>query len=118
MKGGVHPIAETVGEALKLLRERHRSNLGMSRKVQVEAELLFRYLESVGVLRWEDISPETVLSWCWAARKTSAGDYRRLEQSTARNRQWAALAVFEAAGRLGLVGDGHGDPQTLFLLGL
>jgi len=107
VKAGAQPIADTVDEVLKQLRKRYRSNRGTSRKVQAEAERLFRYLDSVKVLRWEDISPETVLSWCWAARKTNAGEYRRPEQATARNRQWAATAVFEAAEQLGLIGHGR-----------
>ncbi|MCQ3805613.1 MAG: hypothetical protein KTV45_16285 [Acidimicrobiia bacterium] len=113
MKAGAQPIADTVDEVLKLLRDRYGSNPGTWQKVEGDAERLFRYLRSVGAFNWEEITPEMVVAWCWTARKTIRGDYRRPVQSTARNRQWAALAVFEAAETLGLLTAGKrliGEP--------
>ncbi len=89
------------------MEERYGSNRGTWQKLISEAERLFRYLHSVGIARWEDITTEAVLSWCWTARKTSSDEYRRPEQATARNRQWAANAVLEAAETLGLVAEGR-----------
>jgi len=107
VRGAINPIAETVNEVLNLLRQRYEANPGTSQKVQAEAVRLFRYLRSVGVRDWGDVASEVVLSWCWSARQTSSGDYRRPERSTVRNRQWAALAVLQAAESLGLVVDGR-----------
>ena len=115
MKAEVQPIAETVSQVLKLLHQRYGSNRGTLQKVERDAERLFRYLRTVGVFHWEDITSEMVVSWCWMARKTIWGEYRRPGQSTARNRQWAALAVLEAAEALGLLEDVRrlgGEPIT------
>ena len=107
MKGATRNIAGTVGEILMLLEERYGSNRGTAQKLAAEAKRLFRYLHSVEIARWEDVTAEVVLSWCWSSRKTKSGEYRRPEQSTARNRQWAASVVLEAAEALGLVADGR-----------
>ena len=100
-------ITETVDGVLGLLKERYGSNGATMQKLAAEAERLFRYLRTAGVRRWGDVTSEVVLSWCWAARQTAGGEHARPSVSTARNRQWAAMVVFEAAETLGLVADGR-----------
>jgi len=108
VNSGDRPIAETVDEVFERLRQRYGSNPRTSKKIAEETERLFRHFRSLGILRWEDITSEVVVSWCWMARKAIWGAYVRPGQSTARNRQWAANAVFEAAEALGLLADGRG----------
>ena len=48
-----------------------------------------------------------MLAWCWAARLDRTGRARTPALATARNRQWAATAVFEAAEQHGWVAYGR-----------
>ena len=100
-------VTETVDGVLGLLKERYRSNRATKEKLTAEAGRLVRYLDTAGIERWGDVTSELVLGWCWAARQTPGGNHARPSVSTARNRQWAAMAVFEAAETLGLVPDGR-----------
>ena len=100
-------VTETVDGVLGMLKERYGSNGATMQKLAAEAGRLVRYLNTAGVRRWGDVTPEVVLAWCWAARQTPGGEHARPSASTARNRQWAAMAVFEAAETLGLVADGR-----------
>ena len=97
-------IEPAITRVIDLVAERYRANVRTAAKLTGEAERLFRYLRTAGVRRWGDVTSEVVLSWCWAARQTAGGEHARPSVSTARNRQWAAMAVFEAAETLGLVG--------------
>ena len=100
-------VTETVDGVLGLLKERYRSNRATRQKLAAEAGRLVRYLDTAGIEQWGDVTSELVLGWCWAARHTPGGKHARPSVSTARNRQWAAMAVFEAAETLGLVPDGR-----------
>ena len=104
---GMRAIGGTVDEVLAQVEDRYGSNRRTMEKVSAEAGRLFRYLEAAGVNRWGHVTSELVLSWCWAARQTPGGGHARPSVSTARNRQWAAMAVFEAAETLGLVPEGR-----------
>ncbi len=100
-------IEPAITRVIDLVAERYRANVRTAAKLTGEAERLFRYLRTAGIRRWGDVTSEVVLSWCWAARQTPGGEHARPSVSTARNRQWAAMAVFEAAETLGLVADGR-----------
>ena len=76
-------------------------NTRTAHKVAKETKWLFRYLRAEGAEFWADVDSEAVLAWCWAARPSRSGRLERAAQSTARNRQWAALAAFDEAARLG-----------------
>ena len=98
-------IDPTVTRIIDLVSERYRANVRTAAKLTGEAERLFRYLRTAGIEQWGDVTSEEVLSWCWAARQTPGGEHARPSVSTACNRQWAAMAVLEAAETLGLVAD-------------
>lgn len=100
-------IEPVITRVIDLVAERYCANVRTAAKLTGEADRLFRYLRTAGIERWEDVTSEVVLSWCWAARQTPGGNHARPSVSTARNRQWAAMAVFEAAETLGLVPDGR-----------
>ena len=80
---------------------RYASNARTAEKAAAEAYRLFRYLDARGAAVWADVTAGLVLDWCWAARRDRSGVHRGTAQSTARNRQWAALAAFGEAARLG-----------------
>lgn len=86
---------------VEALRVRYGRNERTAAKVIVEAVRLFKYLAAVGAVRWDDVTEQLVVQWCWAASRDRSGRHRRAAQSTARNRQWAALAAFGAAAELG-----------------
>ena len=86
---------------VEALRVRYGRNERTAAKVIVEAVRLFKYLAARGAVRWGDVTDQMVTEWCWAARLDRSGRHRRAAQSTARNRQWAASAAFEAAEELG-----------------
>ena len=86
---------------VEALRVRFGRNERTAAKVVVEAVRLFAYLAARGAVSWSDVTDQLVTDWCWAARLDRSGRHRRAAQSTARNRQWAALAAFEAAEELG-----------------
>lgn len=88
---------------------RYAGNRRTAEKLIAETHRLFRYLVAVGVLDWLDARPDHVQAWCWAASRERSGRHRRAAQSTARNRQWAALVAFQEAARLGA----PIDPETL-----
>ena len=100
-------IEPTFTTVIDLVAEKYCANVHTAAKQTGETERLFRYLRTAGIDRWRDVMSEVVLSWCWAGRQTPGGEYARPSVSTARNRQWAAMAVFEAAETLGLVADGR-----------
>ena len=89
------------------VRARFADNPRTADKAVAEIKRLFRYLVAVGVCDWPAATPVVVLAWCWAARRDRSGKHRRTKQSTARNRQWVALAAFEEAARLGAPIDPH-----------
>ena len=80
---------------------RFAANERTAQKVVAETPRLFRFLIARGADTWSAVTAALVLEWCWAARLSRSGRHRRAAQSTARNRQWVALAVFEAAASLG-----------------
>ncbi len=86
---------------LGALRVRYGGNERTASKVAAEASRLFRYLAARGADSWADVTEQLVTEWCWAPRPDRWGRMHRPAQSTARNRQWAALAVFEEAKGLG-----------------
>lgn len=86
---------------VEALRVRYGRNEQTAAKVIVEALRLFAYLAARGAVRWNDVTAQLVVQWCWAASPDRSGRYRRAAQATARNRQWAALAAFETASELG-----------------
>ena len=88
----------TVVEALRL---RYGANERTAAKVVAEAVRLFKYLAARDAVVWGDVTSLLVLEWCWAARVDRSGRHRRAAQSTARNRQWTALAALEEAAKLG-----------------
>ena len=100
-------ITETIDEVLEQLKEKYGSNEATMQKLAAEARRLFRYLAAMGVRRWGHVTPEVVLSWCWVARQTRGGEHARPSVSTARNRQWTAMGVFEAAQSLGYLTAGR-----------
>ena len=55
--------------------------------------------------QWSDVTAEMVAHWCWVPRVDRHGRYRRTSQSTARNRQWVASAVFDVLCDLGAAVD-------------
>ena len=83
------------------VQARFAANERTAQKVVAETARLFRFLVARGADTWSAVTPALVLEWCWAARLSRSGRHRRAAQSTARNRQWVALAVFEAAASLG-----------------
>ena len=86
---------------VEAVRARYADNPRTADKVAAETQRLFRYLAAVGILDWPDAIPEPVQEWLWAARRDRSGRHQRTAPSTARNRQWAALAAFEEAAKLG-----------------
>ena len=84
---------------LGALRERMRPRTAA--KAVAEAARLFRSLRAQGAQLWGDVTTEMAQRWYWAARPDSAGRWKSVEVSTARNRRWVALAAFEEAARLG-----------------
>lgn len=97
---------------LEGLRIRYGSNPRTADKVAADAQRLLDYLQARGVEQWSDVTPDMVSHWCWVASVDRSGIYRRTAQSTARNRQWVATAVFDVLSDLGapvnpadLVGD-------------
>ena len=104
----VYPLVEpSISKIIDLVSDRYSGNVQTAAKQTGEAQRLFRYLTARGVVHWNDVTSEVVLDWCWAARPLPGGGFARPRQSTARNRQWAAMAVFEAAETLGLVTAGR-----------
>lgn len=86
---------------LEALRCRYRSNLRTADKVEAEARRLLRYLQARGAVGWGEVTSELVSEWCWASRLNRSGVHQRTSPATARNRQWAATAVFTEAAGLG-----------------
>lgn len=86
---------------LEALRLRYGRNHHTLARVLRDAEAMLRFLVAVGAIGWADVDHETVMQWCWAARRGPRGRYRQVAASTARSRQYVAKAVFEEASRLG-----------------
>ena len=95
------PLMCWLPAVVEAVRARFAGNPRTADKVAAETQRLFRYLAAVGILDWLDAIPEPVQEWCWAARRDRSGRHQRTAPSTARNRQWAALAAFEEAAKLG-----------------
>ena len=84
------------------LRTSFARNVRTAEKLVADTQRLFRYLTACGARSFADVTPALVLEWCWAAhRRGKSGPHKRTKQATARNRQWEALAAFEAAASLG-----------------
>ena len=98
---GVELLVAWVAVVVAEVQARFAANERTAQKVLAETARLFRFLIVRGADRWSAVTPALVLEWCWAARLSRSGRHRRAAQSTARNRQWVALAVFEAAASLG-----------------
>ena len=98
---GVELLAAWVAVVAGEVQARFAANERTAQKVVAETARLFRFLVARGADTWSAVTPALVLEWCWAARLSRSGRHRRAAQSTARNRQWVALAVFEAAASLG-----------------
>ena len=97
----VELLAAWVVVVVAEVQARFAANERTAQKVAAETARLFRFLVARGADTWSAVTPALVLEWCWAARLSRSGRHRRAAQSTARNRQWVALAVFEAAASLG-----------------
>ena len=98
---GVELLAAWVAVVIAEVQARFAGNERTAQKAVAETARLFRFLIARGADTWSAVTAALVLEWCWAARLSRSGHYRRTEQSTARNRQWVALAAFEAAASLG-----------------
>ncbi len=86
---------------LEGLCQRYASNPRTADKVVADARRLLTYLQGRGVDKWSDVTAEMVSHWCWVSRVDRQGQYRRTAQSTARNRQWIASAMFDVFSDLG-----------------
>ena len=82
------------------LRRRFGGNEATAQKVVAEAARLFRYWAISGASKWADLDAAMTVEWCWRPR-AHRGGFGRVSQSTARNRQWAALELCKAAADLG-----------------
>ena len=87
------------------------TNERTAQKMVADAKRLFRYLGARGVLRWDEVTAEIVVDWCWAARRNhkTEGVHRGAAQTTARNRLWIVKAVLKEAKARGA----QLDPQEL-----
>ena len=106
---GETPLDLWLPGVVAVLRDRFAGNPGTTEKLVAETQRLFRYLMACGACTWSDVNSTLVTEWCWAARPDRSGRHRSTATSTARNRQWAALAAFEAASSSGA----PIDPRTL-----
>ena len=97
--GAILSLEAWVPLVLEALGERMRP--ATAAKATAEAARLFRSLRAQGAEEWGDVTTQMVAAWFWAARPDSAGRWRQVAVSTARNRRWVALACFEEAARLG-----------------
>ena len=98
---GVELLAAWVAVVEAEVQARFAANERTAQKAAAETARLFRFLIARGAETWSAVTAALVLEWCWAARLSRSGHHRRTKQSTARNRQWVALAAFEAAAALG-----------------
>lgn len=83
---------------------RHRiANRDSAEKATREAALLVRYLSARGAKTFDQVTPEMVIEWCWAARPDHrlGGRHRPPKPSTARNRQWYAEQIFKELASMG-----------------
>jgi hypothetical protein len=78
--------------AVEAMAARYERNARTAATVTAESRRLFRYLQAMGVERLEGMTCELVTRWCWAARPDRAGRLSRVNPTTARQRQWYALA--------------------------
>ena len=83
---------------LQAVQQRY-TNERTAKKVMTEASRLLGYLRAWGVSHWDAVTADLVVDWCWTARRSSKtkGAHRRVAQSTARNRQWAARTALREA---------------------
>ena len=95
---------------LEALQQRFANQRSVE-KLVAETNRLFRYLDARGVSRWDEVTANLVLDWCWAARRSqkTKNAHRGVSPSTARNRQWAAKAALKEAKARGA----QLDPQEL-----
>ena len=98
---GEKSLAEWAPLVLAELRRRFAANEATAQKVAAEAARLFRFWAVNGAETWDDPDAELTLAWCWTPRARRGGGFGWVKQSTARNRQWAALEVCKAAAELG-----------------
>ena len=107
MTASVPSIASSELTVNFALGVRYGSNPATLDRVLSEARKLFEYIHTCGIGTWDEITPELVLAWSWAARLDRSGRPRSPALSTARNRQWAAIAVFQIAEHHGWVANGR-----------
>ena len=93
---------------LQAVQQRY-TNERTAKKVMTEASRLLGYLRAWGVSHWDAVTADLVVDWCWTARRSSKtkGAHRRVAQSTARNRQWAARTALREAQTRGAQLDPH-----------
>ena len=108
IESGEQSLAMWEPLVLEAVQQRY-SNLRTARKVVADAKRLFRYLHACGVRRWDEVTAELVVDWCWAARRSdrTEGVHRGVAQTTARDRQWIAKAVLKEAKARGAQLDPH-----------
>lgn len=83
------------------LRRRFSANGATAEKVAAEASRLFRFWAICGADTWDGVDASMTLEWCWRPRAGRGNRFGWVSQSTARNRQWAALELCKAAADLG-----------------
>ena len=95
-------LAEWESLVLRAVEQRY-TNERTSEKVVAEAMRLFVYLHKRGVKKWDQLTANVVVEWCWAARRNhkTKGVHRRAATATARSRQWVARTVLQEARSLG-----------------
>ena len=101
------PIPATSQLIMDSLARRYGGNNNTLQRICAEAKKLYEYLHVCGVAAWDEITPELILGWCWAARLDRSGHPRSPAAATARTRQWAAAAVLEVAEEHGWVANGR-----------
>ena len=98
---GDESLAAWMPLVLAELRRRFAAKEATAQKVAAEAARLFRFWAVNGAETWDDPGAELTLEWCWTPRARRGGGFGWVSQSTARNRQWAALELCRAAADLG-----------------
>ena len=98
---GDKPLAEWQPLVLAELRRRHEANEETAQKLDAEGTRLFKLWEINGAVKWRDIDADMNTRWYWLPRGGRGGVLKPVRPSTARNRQWASLELFNVAADLG-----------------